>query len=95
MKPEIAVDADSGMLEWPGAPDALRQLNARFSVWLLTGRGEHRFAELQSRLTKYGIFPGTHYIGVTNVFRESFVFLLSPRARSACSTLDLLQTSGI
>jgi hypothetical protein len=95
VKPEIAVDADSGMLEWPGVADALRELNARFSVWLLTARGDHRFAELQSRLTKYGVFPGTHYIGVTNVFRESFVFLLSPRARSACSTLDMLQTSGI
>jgi len=95
MKPEIAVDADSGMLEWPGVAEALRELNTRFAVWLLTGRGEHRFAELQSRLTQYGIFPGTHYIGMTNVFRQSFVFLLSPRARSACSTVDILQTARI
>jgi hypothetical protein len=79
MKPEIAVDVDAGAVEQLGEA-GLKRLMKRYSVWLITGRGEHRFAELQSQLTKQGIFPGTHYVGVTDRLRATFVLIVSPRA---------------
>lgn len=51
-----------------------------YAVWLLTGKGEHRFQELQATLSKLGIFPGTHYVGITDRLWSTFRIILSPRA---------------
>lgn len=81
MKPEVAVDVDAGMVDLLGA-DGLQQLMSRFSVWLLTARGEHRFAELQMQLMQRGIFFGQHYVGVCNIVRPCMKAIISPRART-------------
>lgn len=88
MKPEVAIDVDAGTVEMLGEAK-LRQLMQRYSVWLLTGRGEHRFAELQTQLTQEGIFPGTHYVGVTDRLWSTFRHIISPRAEKDADTLLL------
>lgn len=88
MKPEIAIDVDAGAVQMLGEA-TLRLLMQRYSVWLLTGRGEHRFAELQAQLAQLGIFPGTHYVGVTDRLWSTFRHLVSPRAEKDADTLLL------
>lgn len=88
MKPEIALDVDAGAVEMLGE-SKLRELNRRYSVWLLTGKGEHRWQELQAQLSKSGIFVGTHYVGVTDRLWTTFQCIISPRAEKDADTLLL------
>jgi hypothetical protein len=81
MKPEIAVDVDAGAVDVLGA-DGLKRLMQHYSVWLLTARGEHRFGELQMELMKKGMFPGSHYVGITNLVWMCMKYIISPRART-------------
>jgi hypothetical protein len=89
MKPEIVVDVDAGAVDLLGA-EGLQRLMRCYSVWLLTARGEHRFAELQAELSKRGIFPGSHYIGVTNIVWTRVKHILSPRAEKDAEVLLLV-----
>lgn len=88
MKPEVAVDVDAGTVQMLGEAK-MRQLMQRYSVWLLTGRGEHRFGELQAQLTRDGIFPGTHYVGITDRLWSTFQHIVSPRGEKDADVLLL------